>query len=609
MSAGRRTFLLAAALGLALCLVRASGRPVPAPGVDLAAAVQGARPESFSGDPAFVRALTAGWYNNIETQFGRVLAAVGLAERLDGVLTLWLTVAWLFQIVFFFLLAERLTGAREPALLGALLFAGGTFLLKIVDAPAYPVASLGRAASLALVLPSLYAYARGLKTLAWAVALGSLYVHGNPGLFLLMAYGLSELYDAARSRSLPRQTLGRFALAAAAVVPLAAGELGQARLPAAYERFAFIEMSAFRVLPEYVVLADWLLVLEGAAWLLFAWPRFRNAPGAPLVRRLLACSAAMLGVSALARWILYPLGLPLGLFLIKITGTLSFLFLFNVLGLVVVAHATWTLLSAEGHAAGLAALVSLLTLRYDGDFISAGAGLTAAAAALWAPKHAKVPLAAAAGACFFWQAFGRLSAPALLSAFGLKGGFLALPFFHWQMAVLFSAAAALAFTRAGKNPKAPAGVLIMLAAALLLYRPAAAIDADWAGMIEWGKNGAPKDAFVLVPCSRPNPYEFMGPTGVAALSPNAGYASSLALQHGHAAEPTMRRMEAFGYDYARSRTTRDRDEEFARICRTLTPEAMAKAAASAGATYMILENAPEGLKALQRSGRYSVHEL
>lgn len=414
---------------------------------------------------------------------------------------------WALQLACFFPLARALGCGPRGAAAAVLLFAWGTPLLRLVDAPWSPSDSIGRSLALTLALPSLLLHVKDRRAGAWAAAVGSFYLHANPGVYLLMMYGMVEGWACLRRRGRWGPFLARAGGAALALLPAALSELETVPLPEPYRSAAFVGLGAWPPIPRYAA-TDWVLFLEGLGFLWLARP----------LPPLAAAGGVLAAVSVLSR-LLLPLPI-----LIKLTSGFAYLWAIEVLGLVALVR---RLEPARGWA--LAAGAAGLLASRAGDFLLRGAAL----AALRWPRRAKPLVLAAAAVALAWPLVGEPLERAWTGWTGRGGGVFALPAFS-------------------------------------LLRPRGAPrDEAWKRTMAWFKAKTSPEAFVFLPCGRPSDFfDFLIHAERAAFPPDARYAAML-YEHGPAALPLAQRLERIGWDFGRVRTWEDQQGEAARVCRWL----------------------------------------
>lgn len=545
--------LAAVLVGLTLVLLRCERLVYP--GLGAVAIKSLLRSDLYQGDPAYVEALRHGYYLFAERWLGRALAGLGLAESLPAALAALQAGLWSLQICVFFRLAFLLTGGARAALAATAFFSWRARLFRIVDAPYAPDESLGRSLGLAGALPALYLYARGRRSAAWALAAASVYLHGNPGIYLVMLFGLQQGLELLRGRPWREVPWPGIAAAAALLAPIALSEAGSAGLPEPYLSSAYALLHAYSPVPRHAA-ADWLLLAEGAALTALAWPLFRRSnPSARLVGDFYLASLGLFLLMVFARGVAFPLGLPGSVLLVKVTSGYAYLFAAELLSLAVVCRALTAALR-RGPAAALAALAVGWTLAAgaDGDLLVRTAGLIVMA----------------------WLTLSPRGAPGAERPDAWGAGALAAVCVGWAFA-------------------AP--------------RPAA--DKDMRRVMEWVRAETPPESFVLLPWQGARLHEFMYEAERAGFSVRSAYLRAL-YEHGAAALPLARRLEDLGYDPACCRDDREVDAALERAYRSLDSEGLKRLARRHGLTHAVVRD-PSGLLAgappAFRAGPYRVHRL
>ncbi len=604
---------------------------------------QAAEPGLYHADEPLLRADNTGFYMFAPHMLGRLLRPLGREDLQLQAVAVLQTFLWSVQIFFFFLLARKVSGDPWGAVLATLLFAWGTPLLRVIDAPTEPHSSLGRSLGYALVMPSIYAYFSGRKWPAWLLGAVAIYIHGSPAVHLMMLYFMVDAWSAARGREPMGELLKRLLAAVLLLAPFAWHEFRTGPIPDKYLATAYEMIIAYPAVPAYVM-TDWLLFAQGILFIALAW-RKRASPSevARLSPSIFFFSGCLFFLAWFSRAVIFPNRLPLGAFLMKLTAAGAYLFLAELIGVILVGHylargfqeekdrnfPLYLLLYAlmlSNQFDYVTRMIGLFVMIFRSDRVQRAARLTGDQARM----VANALLGVVFGTLLMWQWCGDGAAELWRRFFHLGGTIFALPAFQKTTLVIWAAAYLMALALRGLRFKWTMPVVTAFLCVLPFYvRPSSAQvsrvsplyvppgsayapQPSWVQTMDWVKTHTRTDSYIMIP---PEPggsmFEFMIQTCRAAFTLTVDYPMMLC-GYGAVAVPLAQRLEDLGYDYSCCRMAWESDIEVARAYAALDAGRIRALAEKYGLTHIIVRepnNPVRSLNSVYRNGPFKIYSL
>ena len=618
MEADKRLLLVVGvALGLALTVFRYKDAfSFRGLGADECVIMQTVDPGLGRGDPQLRATMLSSRFYLLGTRaLGYLLARAHVGKALLPTLNLLQLALWAIQLYFFFLLTKNLSQDTWTAVLATILFGWGVSLFRIADSTTMTVITMRRSLGLTLVLPSLLLYFSGRKTPAWLLITLAIYAHINPGMFVLILFGLEDgLLVLNRAEPLGTYILRLLCAGLLLAPPILLSEASMKTIPPHYMSFGYAILGDFADLVD-IGWTDWLLYFEGVALIALAWPAFKPIAGSERVLRMFFWSICLTILAGATRAFIYPMGLPLGSFFLKLTGGFAYLCPASILGLIVICR--WIARSWEKEEKRWAtlcvlfALMSSALLDYALRLPALAVMLCFIAAGPWLALAEVLPWAWLAGSAFAAWQIPRLT---LLwsRTLHLSGGIFLLPAFHWITpgAILLALAAASIARRMNPKHSMFAVVAFCLASASVLHpaKPLAE-EVSWRQTMAWVKTHTPPESFFLL--QAPGVYDFLANAQRAPFSTNEDYAKML-YEFGPPALPLVKRLEDVGYNFTCCSSMRQVDAEIVRVNQALDLPKIRQLARKYGLTHLLVSeplNPARSLAAAYQNGPFKVYEL